>query len=568
MHLVDSLGQSAVAGIPLMHEQSCAIAADAYAQSTGGLGVCLVTTGPGGTNAITGVASSWLDSTPLLVLSGQVQMRHLEQHGARQNGFQELDICSLVEPITKRAVRVRDAQNLADDLDELIRETVSGRPGPIWIDIPLDLQCAEIVAPPTHRSVRTKVSVHESTALQLDRLVEAITEARRPLLLLGNGVRLSNSTDAFVKFIEDFDLPTVLSWKAIDFLPAQHRLNFGRPGILTTRYANLAVESCDLLISCGARLDMGQAAYQVESIAPTAQKYSIDIDATEFGKYRAHGFECIEMDAGSFLRALMVRLNQVGATRNSPSQWINQLEEWRQRFSLENEPRANEFDVYQVLDVLSEEMPPLSIFAPGSSGACSEVSMQAFRNRAGQRVFNSEGLGSMGFGVPAAIGAAIAHPSVPVVCVDGDGGFIMNFQELSVAVQRSLPILWIVLCNDGYGSIRVTQDNYFAGRRFGCDHASGLALPELAGLSKAMGLKVVKVDQAHALNGAVKQFFDAPCPTVVCAHVSSDTQYGPRVASRRNSDGTMSSANFINLHPPLTADENIELEEELNRLQS
>ena len=563
MHLVDALARTQdVRGIPLLHEQSVAIAADAYAQVREDLGVALVTTGPGGTNAITGLVSSWLDSTPVLVISGQVKTSDLERHGARQHGFQEVDICALVEPVTKRAVRVRDAQGFANEFDELLDLAKNGRPGPVWVDIPLDLQEAEITPP----NETLQKPHHPVDDLDLSELLADLRAARAPLILLGNGVRSARAVPLARSLIEEYSLPAVLTWKAIDFLPFDHPLNHGRPGILSTRSANLALQSCDFLLAIGARLDMGQTAYQVGRVAPHARRWSVDIDASELAKYKGF-FRGIEVDAGVFLQRLSDLLSDGDKGSLGSEYWGALLSEWRVRYALQKTTsKSYHMSTYEVLNCVSDLMPPDAVFAPGSSGACSEVSMQAIKNRRGQRVFNSEGLGAMGFGVPAAIGAAIAKPGAPVFSIDGDGGFVMNMQDLAVAVDRRLPICWIVLCNEGYGSIRVSQDEYFNGRRLGCDLASGLALPRIAEVAEALGAHVSVVSSAPALVDAVDQFGRLNCPTVVCASVDPNERFGPRVQSFRDADGAMRSAPLESMSPVLDRSDQNRLDQECNKL--
>lgn len=563
MHLVDALARNQdVRGIPLLHEQSVAIAADAYAQVQENLGVALVTTGPGGTNAITGLVSSWLDSTPVLVLSGQVKTSDLERHGARQSGFQEVDICALVEPVTKKALRVRDPQELANIFDELLLLARDGRPGPIWIDIPLDLQDAEII-PPEERLQNHSDVVH---LLDIEELISDLLSARAPLFLLGNGVRSARAVPLARLLIEKYSIPVVLTWKAIDFLPYEHPLNFGRPGILSTRSANLALQSCDLLLAIGARLDMGQTAYQVDRVAPNARRWSVDIDPTELAKYES-SFKGIEADAGVFLRCLTDHLDN-GSTGTLGSYfWRELLEKWRVRYALDQtSARSQHMSTYEVVDCVSQLMPSNAVFAPGSSGACSEVSMQSVKNLEEQRVFNSEGLGSMGFGVPAAIGAAIARHGTPIFAIDGDGGFVMNMQDLAVAVARALPICWIVLCNEGYGSIRSSQDLYFEGRRLGSDQASGLALPRIAEIAEAMGAEVSKVSSVPKLTDALETFVRNTLPTVVCASVDPNEHFGPRVSSFRGADGAMRSAPLEAMTPILGQEDQDILNEERSAL--
>jgi acetolactate synthase-1/2/3 large subunit len=554
MHLVDSLGRNEqLEPVAMLHEQGVGVAAEAYAQYTDGIGVALVTTGPGGTNVLTAVAAAWLDSTPLVVISGQVKTADLVgSRGVRQFGFQEIDICAMAKPITKAAITISDPAMAVDQIIETIEIAVSGRPGPVVIDIPLDIQATEISVSPEELSAPVGKTIGTQSPLDLEELLTRLNEANRPVLLIGNGVRLAKATKALVEFAERAKIPCLFTWKAFDMLPFNHELNAGRPGAVASRYANFAQQGSDLFISIGARLDLGQTGYRPENLAPNAHRVVVDIDENEILKLKQEDIESWPVDAGNFLNSLNEQSKAFTWTGYKP--WHEAISKWKSEFPIDLKPGKQPMETYEVLKELSDFMAPDDIFVPGSSGACSEVSMQAFENKKGQRVLNSEGLGPMGFGIPAPIGVSCAAPSNRIFSIDGDGGFQMNIQELEVAKRRNAKICWMVLDNDGYGSIKVTQDGYFNGRRVASDTKSGLSLPNAAKVAEAYGLNSVVVTNADELRIALNQFAKKPSPTVIVAKVNPDHRTEPRIASVRNEDGTMTSDALENLTPKLPAE--------------
>jgi acetolactate synthase-1/2/3 large subunit len=552
MHLVDALGRHPqLEPIAMLHEQGAAIAADAYGQLREGLGVALVTTGPGSTNAITGVAAAWLDSTPLLIISGQVKTADLAVgKGIRQLGFQEIDITSVVEPITKLAKRVDNPADIPTVLDQAITAALTGRPGPVWVDIPLDVQAAEIEVEHLETAPSTANVPPEQVRLAAIDLIAELRSATRPVVLAGNGVRLARGTEDLLAFVELTRIPMLLTWKALDFLPVRHPLNAGRPGAVASRYANFTQQTSDVFVGIGARFDFGQTAYRPENIAPHAKKTFVDIDSHELKKLNQAGGRLLECDAGVFLSLLLEEARK--HTWPDFGSWHSRITTWKHRYPLGVSAKHSGFlETYDVVRVLSDEMKDDDLFVPGSSGACSEVSMQAFENKPGQRVFNSEGLGPMGFGIAAPIGASCLRPEANIYSIDGDGGFQMNVQELEVASRRCSKICWIVLDNDGYGSIKVTQDGYFQGRRVASDPDSGLTLPDASSVAAAYGLISSKVNSEDELRSALVNFKKNPRPTVIVAKVNPDHRTEPRVASRRLEDGSMESDPMEDLSPKL-----------------
>lgn len=554
MYLVDALArQTHIEAIPLLHEQSVGIAAEAYSQYSGNLGAALVTTGPGGTNAITACAAAWTDSTPVLFISGQVKTSDLSSSsGMRQFGFQEIPITDVVRPISKRAVLLTRSEDIVNVLDDLIVLARSGRPGPVWLDIPLDLQSQKID--------KSKPLLVQSTSLfrddleaNISNLIMALEKAQRPLFLVGNGVRLSGKLDLMEKVIRLSKIPTLLTWKMIDFLDEEDVLNAGRPGAIAQPWSNLLQEEADLLISLGARVDMGQSAYNLQSFAKNADKYIVDIDSFELTKF-PHDYQyfLLNYDLQIFLPEFFRQFETSGLKSKvqSWSKWRTRMQRLKSEYRhhiVEKSSNGKQVNLYKFVLELSRVLTPNAIVVPGSSGACSEIVMQAFQIKRGQRVFNSEGLGPMGFGIPAALGACVASGRKQIICIDGDGGFLMNLQELASIKLHADNVIFFVLNNNGYGSIKLTQDKLFAGRRLGTDPSTGLALADLKAIASAFGLKYKELNTEKNLANELKKILKYSSTVIVEVFVDPAQITLPRVKNIRDKDGVPQPANMAEM---------------------
>lgn len=564
MYLVDALQQShKIKAWPLLHEQSVGIAAEAYAQFKNSLGVALVTTGPGGTNALTACAAAWLDSTPVLFISGQVKTEDsAAKFGLRQFGFQEVPIIEMVSSVTKKAIKIDDLSKLSDVVSELLVCAQSGRPGPVWLDIPLDIQSSEV-----NFDLLPKVNALENRSPISDAMIDEILNdwqsAKRPILMLGNGVRLSGGLNLSHELIEKTNTPCLLTWKALDFLPESHHLNAGRPGAIAQRWSNFAQQTSDFILVIGARLDLGQTAYRIDNFAPKAKKYIVDIDEAELRKFESIDAITIASDAKPFIHKLLKRVESRNASLGNSS-WITQIMKWKAKYPLLQEKHCNPssgVNLYDLISRLSQIMEPTDVFVPGSSGACSEISMQGFEVKLGQRVLNSEGLGPMGFGVPAPIGACIASGFQRTISIDGDGGFLMNIQELATIELHNLPIKIFVLNNDGYGSIKTSQDRYFEGRRLGTDRSTGLAMPILENVIRGFGLNYLKIQNVEDMPRILKRVFADRSPVVVEVCVDPMQITEPRVLTKVMPNGKMQTAPMEKLYPEI---DEAQLEHELS----
>lgn len=555
MHLNDSLGrQAGVQFVCNLHEQACAIAAEAYARVTNGLGVAMVTTGPGSTNAITGVAGAWLDSTPCLFLSGQVKRADLKgETGLRMLGVQEVDIVSLVKPITKYAITIVDPNSVRFHLEKAIYLAMHGRRGPVWIDIPLDVQAAEIqpelqegFEPPVEPG--TSVS-GANTGSAFDEVLTLLAKSERPVLLVGNGVRSAGAADRLMTLVDRLGIPVLTTWLGLDLIGDDHPLHFGRPGGIAPRGANFTLQNCDCLLILGARMDMALTAYAHEKLARAATKIMIDIDPAEIAKMNTPIHLPIVCDAGVAINELLGRLPSSETFRRN--EWIERCADWKRRYPLvQPGHRTTEGPVsmYYFSEALTEELEADDVIVPSSSGFASEIFFLNYKVKHGQRVFHNRGTGAMGFGLPASIGACLASERRRTISVDGDGGFQMNVQELATVANLDLPIKLFVVNNQGYASIRTSQTNYFK-RLVGADETSGLRLPSICKVAEAYGLPTARITSGADIHSRIRSVLATPGPIVCEVCVPSDEPRGPRVASAQRADGSMVSKPLEDLWP-------------------
>ncbi|MBR6223506.1 MAG: thiamine pyrophosphate-binding protein [Lachnospiraceae bacterium] len=559
MHLNDSLGNSdKLEYVVCLHEQACSIAAEAYARVNNKLGVCMVTTGPGGTNAITGVAASYIESTPVLVISGQVKiMDQIRDQGIRQQGMQEVDIVSVVRPITKYAVMVNDPKDIRYHLERALYEATSGRKGPVWIDIPLDIQATMI----EENELKGFVPIDDykdtrSIEAEVDKTIEALNKSERPVLLLGNGIRLSNAFEDLKKLLNILNIPVLTTWNGIDLVPDDYEYFFGRPGGMGQRYANLIQQNSDLFISIGARMNLLQTGYNFDGFARDAYKIMVDIDEAELHKINVRPDLAICADAGDYIRDLVNNKNNIKEVKRD--NWINYCKKCKDRFPIVTEEYKEQKELvntYCLIDAITDAMKEDDIYVSGSSGTCIDVSMQTFRVKSGQRVFATKGLASMGFGLPASIGACLASGKRRTVCVNGDGGFMMNIQELETLSRLNLPVKIFVLYNQGYGQIHTTQKNVFSGHYVACDSSSNLSIPNIASIAKAFDLQVFEIKNNSEIKEKVSAVLESDGPSICVVYVPIDFGALPKQVSYKRKDGQMESLPLEYMNPPLSEEE-------------
>lgn len=557
MHLVDSIGRhKKLEPVCCLHEQAAVVAADAYSQYNGNIGAALVTTGPGSTNAITGVTASWIDSTPLLVLSGQVKRKDLlTGKGVRQMGIQEVDIVSLVKPITKYAVTILEPESIRYHLEKALHLAKTGRPGPVWIDIPLDVQGAAIDENNLQGFTPPENQVNALLGKQIEEAIELLNKSSRPVILAGRGIRLARAEKEFLNLIKSLGIPVLTTWRLMDILPEDNEFYFGRPGAIASRYANFIQQNSDFILTIGARLDLPQVGHSYANFARAAKKVIADIDEAEIKKIETYIDLPIVHDAKEFLGEFINKLGLVQPRDRSA--WLMKCREWKEKYPVvlpEYLRPAEYVNTYALIDVLSDLLDGDDVIVPGSSGSCAEITPQAFRVRQGQRFINSPGLGSMGFGLPQSLGACLASGR-RAVCIIGDGGLQHNIQELETLKRLNIPVKLFVLNNNGYAAIRNTHNRFFDGRLVCCDQSSGLTLPDTCGVASAYGLKTARISSLKNLREEVLNVLNMGGPVVCDVMIDPDLQMAPKLSSMARPDGSMVSMSLEDLWPFLDREE-------------
>ncbi|HEX3848278.1 MAG TPA: thiamine pyrophosphate-binding protein [Steroidobacteraceae bacterium] len=570
MHLNRALAdETRLRAVCNSHEQASAICAEGYAKATHGLGVCMVTTGPGGTNAVTGVAGAWLDSTPTLFISGQVKRpdRMFDAAtgrplGMRQLGVQEVDICSIVRPITKYAETVLDPADIRHHLEKAVYLATHGRPGPVWIDIPLDVQAVQIdetalrAFDPAELPDAARLEGTSDVAAEAARAIEAFNRCERPLLFAGNGIRLAGAEREFAELRKLLGIPTVATWCAADLVPSQDATYVGRPGSVAARGANFALQNSDFLLAIGVRLDFSITGYAPQNLAREAHKIAVDIDPAELAKLDGHLQQPVCADAKAFVQELLRRRADIGPRRFGP--WNERCAGWKTRYPVVTEEHrrpAGRVSVFNLAEVLGGAVKPKDRLVVGNSGSAIEIYLLACPTPHSQRLYHTAGLGAMGYAIPMAIAVAIANPGREVIAVDGDGGFMFNIQELETIRRLALPIKFFVLNNEGYSSIRASQSAHFGKASIGADASTGLTIPDLSKVGAAFGLATHVIRDQSDLAAEVRKVLDMKGPVVCDVNVLPDEMRAPRLQSHQKPDGTFVSKPLEDLYPFLPREE-------------
>jgi acetolactate synthase I/II/III large subunit len=569
MHLNDSLGkEKRLEYICNHHEQACTIAAEGYARVTSGIGVANVTSGPGGVNALNGVYGAWTDSIPMLVISGQIKRQTcLATYGIpglRQLGDQEADIISMAKVITKYAVLVDDPQRVRYHLERALHLATTGRPGPCWLDIPLDVQASiidETTLAPYDPAEDDPEWDRQLLAEQCREVISRLATAARPVLLAGSGIRQAGAIEAFEELLRRLQIPVVLSRTAKDLLPADHQCLCGRGGIDADRCGNFTTQGSDLLISLGCRLGVRQTGYNFAGYAPDAFKVQVEIDPAELTKPTTRGDLQIQVDAKLFIEEMLRQLDANGDPPTCHHEWRTWCKQRLARYpAVRPEQCSTEGPInpYFFLKQLFEQLDDDDIIVC-ANGAAFIMACQVAQLKRGQRVLFNSGCASMGYDLPAALGAAIACRNAEagrsgrVICLAGDGSIQMNIQELQTIAQQQLPIKIFVLNNCGYLSIRTTQRAFF-GNCVGESPASGMTCPDLVRVADAYGLATLRIAE-HGFAPTIRQGLDTPGPVLYDVIVDPEQTFEPRCSSKQLPDGTIVSAPLEDMYPFLERDE-------------
>lgn len=569
MHLNDALGHKDGLKVTYNHhEQACAIAAEAYARLDNRIAAVCVTTGPGGTNALTGVVGGWLDSIPMFIISGQVRydttarygQRFTDGHPLRALGDQEYDIVRSVEPMTKYAVMIEDPSTIRYCLEKAWHLATTGRPGPVWVDIPVNFQGCYIETDDLSGYDPAQDDALLPPPLSPDviqAVLEKLKNAKRPVLHAGYGIRLSGGYAAFRSVLEKLNIPVVTYWNAVDLIEDDHPLYCGRAGNMGDRPGNWAIQNADLILAVGTRISIRQVGYNWKTWARAAEVIMVDIDQAEMKKHTLHVDMPIWADAKDFLEKL-------GAAAQGPvhsgGAWLETCQGWKRDYPAvlprqwaENGQTAN---VYAFVRYLSSSLPENSLTAV-SNGACCVVGNQAYVIQKGSRMANNSAIASMGYGLPAAIGTCIGGGRRATICLEGDGSIMMNLQELQTILTNRLPIKIFLINNQGYHSIRITQTNLFGQHtKVGIGPESGdLSFPDYQKLALAFGYPYLCAHSNEEMKQAVDQALQMDGP--VFCEIFTDTQqvWEPKSSTKRLADGTLVSPPLEDLAPFLPREE-------------
>ena len=557
MHLVDSVGRSkSIRYICNHHEQAATIAAEAYSRLTNNIGVALVTSGPGGTNTITGVIGAWLDSIPILVISGQVKIETtiINNTKLRQLGDQEINIIDIVKPITKYAVMVTNKNEIKYHLQKAIYLAKSGRPGPVWVDIPLDIQGAHIEKKSLKEYDYTN-DVKKDLDSKIDAVINLLKKSKRPVIIAGNGIRLSKAVEEFRILMEKLKIPVIATFVGYDIVPSTNPYYFGRYGSMGQRAGNFTVQNSDLVLAIGSRLNIRAISYNYKAFAREAMKIVVDIDPAELEKPTLKIDVPIWQDAKRFIVDLLkgIENHDIGYKDN----WLKKCLEYKAKYpniTPEREDVKKFVDSYYFFKKLSNLTKDGTIFAFGNGTACMS-SYHSFDVKPNQRVIVNSGCGSMGYGLPAAIGACFGNNKKSIICVTGDGSIQLNIQELQTIVHYKLPIKIFVLYNEGYISIRNTQKKFFNGFFVGANKESGISCPDMIKIAKAYGISTLTIKNHEELEYKIKKALSYPEAILCEVNINPEEKMYPKLSSEKKEDGTIVSKPLEDMYPFLDRDE-------------
>lgn len=572
MHLNDALGHKEELHCTYNHhEQACAIAAESYARVHNTMAALCVTTGPGGTNAITGVLGGWLDSVPMFVISGQVRYdttaRYMSQFTdglpLRAVGDQEFDITKAVGSMCKYAVMIEDTSRIRYELEKAYYLAMTGRRGPVWIDIPVNYQGSYIETDELegyNPEEDADKKVPEVSETIVEEVIQKIKSAKRPVFYAGNGIRLSEGHDIFVKVVEKMGIPVATCWDSIDEIETDNPLYVGRGGIMGDRAGNFAVQNSDLVIAIGNRLSIRQVGYNWKTWAREAYVVMVDADAAELKKTTIHVDMPVHADAKDFLEKLYEQIKDTEGTVFTDSFWTDKCLEWKEKYPV-TQPKHWEEDgeyanVYAFINYLSSSLPDGNMTVVSNGSACVVGSHNYVIKKDARFIINS-GVASMGYGLPASIGACVAIGKENTICIEGDGSIMMNLQELQTVITNNLPIKIFIINNAGYHSIRQTQNNLFSGHnKVGIGPESGdLSFPDFGKLAAAFGYPYYSAHSNADMKSAVDKTLAENGPVICEIFVSTTQNFEPKSATKKLLDGTLVSPPLEDLAPFLDREE-------------
>lgn len=550
------------------HEQSCAMAAESYARLMNKPACVLLTNGPGSTNAITGVSGAYGESIPMIVISGQVptnlSLNILPNDiNLRQLGVQECDIISSVKCMTKYATQVTDPKRIRYHLEKAYHLATTGRKGPVWLDIPLDIQNAQIEP---EELIGYEPEDTPRFSYDMDEIIQLICNAKKPVIVTGNGIHLSNTEKMFLELKEKLQIPIVSTWTSKDLINFDDELFVGNFGIMGERSANLSIQNSDLLLILGSRLSVPNTGYNYNLFSPDSTKVMVDIDANELNKPTLKIDFPINENLNIFLSDLLSKLQDVDLP--SYETWKNLTQSWKLKYPVFQEEYKNnksKINSFYFMEVLSDKLTEDSVVVTdmGTSFTCS---MQSLKMNGSSRLFTSSSQSSMGYGLPGAIGSYFAQPEKNIMLVAGDGGFQMNIQELQSVVHYNIPIKMFILNNNGYLAISLMQDNLFKGKYIGSNAQSGVSSPDFSKVANAYGIKSFKFNDNAELENGIDDVINYEGP-VLCEIMMVENQLLiPRVQSKKDDQGNIKSTTLDDMFPHLSDEEKQSIKKEVSKI--
>lgn len=560
MHFNDAIGtKKGLKVVYTHHEQSASMAAEGVARITGRPGVVNVSTGPGGTNAITGVAGAWVDSIPMLVISGQIMRKDRgPKHGLRQMGVQEIDTISVIKPLTKYAVTVEDPNLIKYHLDKALYHSMEGKPGPVWLELPLDIQ-SSFIDPKKLKSFKLKKKKKKLPIKQFEKSIRLINLSKKPIIICGYGVRSANAVNDLRKLINKTKIPLSPSWNTIDVIKSSSDLVIGRAGLFGDRASNYAVQKCDLLIILGSRLSTAQIGYMDDLYAKNAKKIYVEIDRKELTKPTIKADLQINCNVKDYINYLL-KSKKFNLNKQNISIWRNKIINLKKKYPISKELKnhhKNYVSSFKFVDDLCKYLRDDEIVVTdmGTSFTCT---MQAFQAKNNQRLWTSSGLASMGYGLPATIGACISKDSKKrCVCISGDGGMLFNLQELQTVIHHKLPIKIFLIDNDGYLTQKLMMIKNF--KRFAGAHpTSGVSCPDFIKVAKSFGFKCDLINNEKNMPKKLKKIMSNDKPYFCVIKIHPMQPLTPRVLMKMRNDGSFERTGIESVSPFLSESEHLE----------
>lgn len=565
-HIFDSIYKKGYTEIICVHhEQAACMAMQTYFRTNGTVTAAILTTGAGSTNGITGVVSAWADSIPGLIISGNENSKYISEHkNVRMWGVQGYDSSLMVEKVTKYAARVLAPQDILSELEKSYTICCTGRPGPVWLDVPMNIQSSQVSESELTNFVSQGIVASKDTThiYKLEKditdIVLEIRKAKRPLLWLGHGIRLSNAVDLLPDLLAMTNIPALVTWAGVDMVDSYNPLVYGRAGTYGQRCANFVLQNCDYLLCIGTRMAISQIGYEISEIARDAEISVVDIDKDELEKYAKRYRHTVNSDAKVFLEKLIEIWNKQAPTEKLFTEWIVKCNRYREKYPWYSEKDHPDMDgylnSYRFMDALNKHLKTDQVIVT-DMGTALLSGHQVLKLKEGQRLMTSTGLGEMGYGLPAAIGASFARNKGEVMCLNCDGGMMMNLQEIQTIVHHQLPIKLFIFNNDGYLMIKHTQNALFKGRRSGVDANSGVTCPDFSALAKAFNIPAYQIRKWEDVHSVIESVQHENGPVICEVFMHPEQTFVPKLSLAIQEDGSLISPPLEDLSPLLSRQE-------------